>query len=429
MAACADPAAPGFTVRGGFLRDPEGRAVILRGVNLSGRHKAPPYFDYHGPADFVRLRADWGLNAVRFLITWAAVEPEDGRFDDAYLAAVADRLAWADAAGLLVIIDMHQDLYGEGFGPPVGDGAPRWTCADERYQDFTPRSPWFLGYTDENVRACFDRLWSDRAERLVAAWAHVAERLAAAPAVIGFDIINEPHWGSADIRAFEPDVLTPVYARVIDAVRARAPHWIPFVEPSSARNLGVSFATRLGKVAGPLVYAPHAYDPLAESGTGFDPTRAADLAFNIMSLAEEAHGLLPEGAALVLGEYGGVARLPGIHAYMDTVYDAAGAVAAGSFYWHYGRDDGYGLLDAEGHEKPELMSAIARPYPARIAGDPVSYAYDEEKRRLTVAYHPDRSLDAATVILGPGGKEVAITHPPPSSGADPATIEVTWPAP
>ena len=158
VSAChGDP--PGWTVAGGFLRDPEGRVVILRGVNLSGRHKLPPYLDFHGPDDYRRLRDDWGMNAIRFLVTWSAIEPVDGVHDPAFLDEVAERIGWAEDAGLLVFLDMHQDLYGEGFAG--GDGAPRWSCDPARYSAFTPRTPWFFGYLDGNVTACFDALWTD----------------------------------------------------------------------------------------------------------------------------------------------------------------------------------------------------------------------------------------------------------------------------
>jgi endoglycosylceramidase len=91
----------------GSIRDAEGRAMILRGVNLAGVHKHAPYTDDFLPADYVRLRADWGMTAIRFLITWAAIEPEPGRYDDAYLDWVRERLQWANDAGLAVVIDMH----------------------------------------------------------------------------------------------------------------------------------------------------------------------------------------------------------------------------------------------------------------------------------------------------------------------------------
>ena len=90
-----DPAAGTFHVRDGFVRDPQGRALILRGVNLAGAHKAPPYFGFHQPEDFARVSNDWGMNALRFLVTWAAIEPQKGVYDDAYLDEVGKRMDWA----------------------------------------------------------------------------------------------------------------------------------------------------------------------------------------------------------------------------------------------------------------------------------------------------------------------------------------------
>jgi endoglycosylceramidase len=391
LAACAaDPTPSGWQVAGGFLRDPDGRAVILRGVNLSGTHKRAPYLDYHGPEDFRRIRDDWGMNAVRFLVTWAAVAPRPGEIDVAYLDAVAERMAWAEAAGLLVVVDMHQDLFGEGFAG--GDGAPRWACDEARYAAFTPRTPWFLGYLDANVAACFDALWGDA--RLDEAWRAVARRLAASPAVIGYDALNEPHWGSANLHEFEAARLDPFYRRVGAAIAEEAPAWIPFREPSAARNLGLGITTRLAPFTG--VYAPHAYDGEAESGIGFDEARRQAYLDNVAALAAEARAL---GAALVLGEYGGVAARPGIVEYMDAAYDAAGEAAAGSFYWHHGRDEGYGLLHADGSEKTELIDVLARPYPERVAGDPVRYGLDGD--RFTLVYRSDAAIAAPTVISLP----------------------------
>src|SRR5262245_20142648 len=120
-------------VEGGQLHDPDGRVVTLRGANLANAHKGPPYFGLHGPDDFARLRRDLGMNSIRLLMTWAAIEPQRGAYNTAYLDALRLRLDWAQAAGLRVILDMHQDLYGEGFG---GDGAPRWTCDEARYAAF-----------------------------------------------------------------------------------------------------------------------------------------------------------------------------------------------------------------------------------------------------------------------------------------------------
>jgi endoglycosylceramidase len=175
------------------------------------------------------------------------------------------------------------------------------------------------------------------------------------------------------------------------------PDWIAFLEPSSLRNTGI--ATQLLPFElRDVVYAPHAYDAAAESGQGFSADDRAAYLDNVALLAGEARGL---GAALWIGEYGGVAADPGIGDYMDAAYDAAGAAAAGAMYWHYGRDDGYGLLDPAGEEKPALLEAVVRPWPARVAGDPIEYGFDEDSRRFTLVWTPDRAIAAPTELVLP----------------------------
>ncbi len=405
-AADTDDAAHDWHVAGGHLRDPDGRAVILRGANVSGRHKSPPYFDFHEQGDFERMRAEWGMNSVRFLILWAAIEPEEGVYDDGYLDALATRMEWLESAGLLVILDMHQDLYGEGFG---GDGAPAWTCDEAHYAAYEPTEPWFANYANEHVVACYDGFWSsdELLSHYVEAWRRVAERLADSPAVIGIDPMNEPFWGSEAPSTFEEADLGALYERVVAAARESAPHWVAFLEPSASRNLGIS--TSLLPFSFPnVVYAPHSYDSLAEGGDGFDPERRQALVDNYPLLRQEADWL---DAALWIGEYGGIASDPGIVEYMDAQYDGAGAVAAGTCYWTYTKSDGYGMLDAEGNEKPGLMGALVRPYPERVAGSPVDYRFDEATRVLTFAFEPDADVSAPTEIVVPervypGGVEV-----------------------
>jgi len=431
-AACSSRT-PGWHVERGFLRAPDGRAAILRGVNLSGSQKNAPYLDDKSAADYERVRSAWGMNALRFVMTWSAVEPSPGVYDDTYLDGIVERMGWAEAYGLAVILDMHEDVYGEGFG---FDGAPKWTCDAARYAAFVPQTPWFLSTTDENVEACVDGFYTraDLQQHFADAWRHVAERLKDAPAVVGFDVLNEPEWGSYSIFDFEPDRLAPMYDRIVRAVRGVAPGWVAFLEPSSARNAGI--ATSLEPFGfDDVVYAPHSYDSTAEGGGGFDPTHRGQILDNVAKLAGEAQALR---AALWIGEYGGVASDPGIVEYMTAQYDAAGAVAAGSAYWAYDNSDGYGLVNPDGSEKPLLDDTVARPYPARVAGDPVSYAFDAATSAFTFVYTPDPSLavptevivparvypngftvDCAGCVAAPQGDELVITTPPTDR---PATI-------
>ena len=128
LVSCDSGPPPPYYVQGGFLRDSDGRAIILHGANVSGKNKYSPYLDFQQAPDIARMRDEWGMNGMRLVVTWAAIEPQKGVFDDAFIDQLADRVTWAEQAGILVIVDMHQDLYGEGFRKGGGDGAPLWTC-------------------------------------------------------------------------------------------------------------------------------------------------------------------------------------------------------------------------------------------------------------------------------------------------------------
>jgi endoglycosylceramidase len=398
-AACGDDRAAGChdasSVCGGRLRDADGRVLVMRGVNLAGAHKLPPHTDDFTFADYERLHA-WGFRSLRFLITWAAIEPTPGSYDDAYLDWVGERMQWARDAGLSVVLDMHQDVYGEGFG---FGGAPRWTCPEAYYAAFVPNDNWILNYSDANVLACYDNLWTDESLHVAyaAMWGYVAARLAAEPAILGIDPMNEPHWGTYAVTTFEVERLQPVYTRVIDAVRANAPGWLVFAEPSSSRNLG--FASRLAPFDAPgVVYAPHMYDQTAELSGQFDAARRESLLANAMDLQADAERL---GLPLWIGEYGGIGTSPAIGAYMDAAYDGAATAFASSMYWAFDRGGGYAMLDADGNEVVPLLDAIVRPYAERIAGEPLATDYDETTRTLRVTWRPDGSIHAPTVIVAP----------------------------
>ncbi|MEW5741343.1 MAG: cellulase family glycosylhydrolase [Myxococcota bacterium] len=399
LAGCAPtPEQPkSWRVEGGAIKDPEGRTVLLRGANVSSRHKTPPFFDFHGPADWKQMHEDWGMNAVRFLVSWAAIEPERDRFDEVYLAEVARRVREASDAGLVVIVDLHQDLYGLGF--PGGNGAPAWTCDAGHYAAYTPTSPWFLNYLDPEVIACVDGFWSSRElqSHAVEAWRRLAVALRDIDGFVGVDPLNEPYWGSTQYDAFEVHRLAPFYRQVIAAVREAKPELLAFLEPASSRNLGLP--THLPSFTeGNLVYAPHAYDADAEAGMGFDASRRAAIVENLRLLREEADA---RGMALVLGEYGGMAQHAGIGEYMDAVYAGAAQAMAGALYWHFSRDDGYGLLAADGSEKSALRDAVVRPYPERVAGTLESFSFDGTSRTLEVVFSQDASVTAPTVLRVP----------------------------
>lgn len=349
-------------VANGRFVDADGRPVVLRGLNVSGSSKVKPYLPWQGPEHFARMK-EWGCNCVRFLVLWAGVEPEPGRYDDAYLDAVRQRLDWAAAANLYVILDMHQDVFGEKYG---FDGAPAWACLDEGIQ-FTRDDEhlWGANYFDPAVMTAFDNFWADAPapdglgvqEHFVRAWCHVAEKLGNHPAVIGYDLLNEPFYGDilhepqtvaafvrisailpfgsnplelftpcrsakmqafmadpgklfraldcADgvFRSFEERKLMPFYERLTAVLAQVTPSAIFFLEPHIFASAGAnSFLSR--PLAGGrdimVAYAPHYYDPGCTPAIPYDgnPARAAEAFRRMASVAARLN------APVFLGEFG-----------------------------------------------------------------------------------------------------------------------------
>jgi hypothetical protein len=132
--------------KGERFLDGAGRQVFLRGVNLGGDCKVPyPNGGTNFPSDFsdhrevsfvgrpfplseadehfARLKA-WGMNCLRLLTTWEAVEHAGpGKYDEAYLDYFTEITRKAGEYGLYVFIDFHQDVWSRMTG---GDGAPGW---------------------------------------------------------------------------------------------------------------------------------------------------------------------------------------------------------------------------------------------------------------------------------------------------------------
>jgi len=306
--------APFVTVKDGRFVDQVGRHVILRGANVGQKHT--PYLSWHTKRDYQQMR-EWGFNCVRQLIIWAAIEPECGVYNDQYLKGIDERIAWAKEAGLNVMLDMHQDLWGEGV--PGGDGAPRWATLDDGRPHAALGFTWSDAYlVSKKVHACFDNFWANKPgpdgvgiqERFALAWRHVAERYANEPAVVGFDILNEPFVGSKVVSAlgtmiphlrqfiltepvtgdailerfknisaysamvqapepilqeFERDKLAPMFQRVTNRIRQVDKRHVIFIEPSVDCNLGIRSdlppVLEENGAPDPLqAYAPHAYD-------------------------------------------------------------------------------------------------------------------------------------------------------------------------
>jgi len=287
--------------------DAEGRQVILRGVNvnsLGDYHQGDPEAATVVPvtdSDWADMAAE-GFNVVRLLVSWSKLEPERGRFDEAYLDQVADAVDAAAAHGIYTVIDMHQDAWGryiasptgvtcpEGSEPSIGwDGAPQWATLT----DGASTCNYGSRESAPAVQAAWDSFYANREtimDELVATWSFVAERFADVEAVAGYDLLNEPNNGTDQAASIA--ALGTFYDRAIGAIRsAEAGGEISHIAFFETTVSGLPVADDFTDDTN-IVFAPHNYGesigPLPIEGT-----------FDYFATLAARYG-----TALWVGEYG-----------------------------------------------------------------------------------------------------------------------------
>ncbi|KAF9913835.1 hypothetical protein BX616_009476 [Lobosporangium transversale] len=241
-----------ITSQGRWFRDSQNRTLLLRGVNLCGNSKLPTtpngsshlsegFFDHRNvcflnrpfPLDqadehFSRLKR-WGLTFVRLLVTWEALEHSGpGIYDEKFIDSLIELIKLMPKYGIKCFIDPHQDCWSRFSG---GSGAPGWTfeaagldmtkfkATGAAYVHNTNQSAgdsppmvWPTNYTKLAASTMFTLFWGGDVfapkkfyqgepiqqflqNRYLECYQHLARRLAHLDAVIGFEVMNEPHHG------------------------------------------------------------------------------------------------------------------------------------------------------------------------------------------------------------------------------------------
>jgi endoglycosylceramidase len=315
------------------------------------------------------------------------------------------------ARGLYVIVDIHQDGYSRYLSRGSGDGFPAWAISPKARLHVPDNGPgakdWPIRMaTDPGMHRSFADFYSDTngvRTRYLLMLASVARGFADVPGVIGYDPLNEP-WGH------ERTELAPLYADAERVIRAEDPAAILFIEGRVTTNIGLQ--TRLPRPSfGNVAYSPHYYKPSAIIRCGWKGhTTMIDLAFLHMRTTADAWD-----CPLFLGEFGVPATADRGLDYIDYLYDRLDDDLSSGAQWNYtpgwtDRDkDGWNgedftVLSPSGQIRPNFRP---RPYPRRVAGDPIAFRYEANTIEFTWCARPERGETEVFVpcaMLLPGSR-------------------------
>ncbi|MFP1626657.1 cellulase family glycosylhydrolase [Streptomyces sp. 5K101] len=394
------------------LTDERGRVLTLRGWNVEDKtHRGEAALSAITERHFRDLRAQ-GFGFARLLVFWDDLEPDRGRYSEAYLRKIERVLGWAHKHRIQVLIDAHQDVFGPAFGHR---GIPEWATRTDGLP-FTPHpDDWFDEYFEPAVQRAFTHLYEDPDLRRAQAdmWRVLAGRLADHPAVIGYDLINEPMGEiaagedlAAAARRIEREQLTPMYNRLADAVRSVDDDTWVFFEPTPIVGEGVP--TGLGRIDDlKAVYAPHFYNTAMEAGADYDPAAGWIEAY------ESAVTVYPRqyGVPVVVGEWGPLNNaLPNMGRFYRDALRSLNRYGSGwaGYVWCYG--GGYCAVDAEGRFRTNKEQTAA-PYAPAVAGRITAETYEPDTAAYRLAYRARGGVTEISVPPRPGGWRIELTGP------------------
>jgi endoglycosylceramidase len=320
----------------------------------------------------MQMRAH-GFNLVRLPINWSAIEPARGQYSQDYLNKVADIVALCRAQGIDVLLDLHEDGWSKEI---CEDGAPLWAILPPL--EVLTGGP-VTGpdcHTAPAAIAAFDSFWANAGD-LQSAYldmlGQLAARFAGDPAVIGYEIMNEPIGVDATVQEFQ--------ARAAARLRAADPNKLIVFEPVATRNFtnGAPLSPTPFAVAG-AVYAVHIYTGIFDSsGSLYDGRYVALLKASIDGAREEADSW---GTPLMVTEYGLGSQETYGPEWITNAQNDFDDVFASTTYWLWKDPSvgGWGLYDPQPDgtftERAALMNALSRPYAQAIGGDPIAMRFD-----------------------------------------------------
>jgi endoglycosylceramidase len=390
---------------GRWITDADGRVVIVHGANVVPNGFELP-IETPGKAGFTRadaeFLADHGFNAVRLGLFYAAVEPQPGTYDDAYLDHYEGIHSLLADEGIFTLLGVHQDQYSIKYS---GRGFPEWAALDDGLLNTRQGFPGGYFSNPALLRA-YDNFWANAAgpggvglqDRFAEGWRRMAARFAGKRRMLGYDIFNEPWpgtpWASCANTegcppgGFDQTLLTAFSNRTIAGIRRGDTRHLAFYEPNLQFDFGAK--TGHGKADDPNVgMSFHNYCLGAAPGLPHAPDPAnlcRDVGERMVFQNAETHSA-QTGAALLMTEFADIADAA-IH---QRIVDMADEFMVGWTMWGWFRAAGQLKKDPAKPPTPDnvhqdVLAVDVRPYPRLVAGTPTRYGFDPNSKRFEARF-------------------------------------------
>ncbi len=443
-----------ITVDGKRLVDSLGRERIFNGLNVCDKGV---YNEKTGKRDYGTLwhkglakeLKENGFELIRLGLIWDAVEPKKGEYNKEYIDFILDILDECESEGIYVFLDMHQDLY-SGFGDGCGDGAPDWACLTDKYEYHKAKFVWAEGYFwGRAVHRAFDNFWSNKdgvQDDYHKMWSHIAETAGNRPAVIGYDVMNEPFPGKSGGKIFKKIIGNLIKTTITDSAISKGKlikyalsnkdrhkvldlyggdelrkittaadelgkdfdqkKYSPFlnkaaealnkindkfiiIENSYFSNLGIPCTTPAPEKNGKkfsAVFAPHAYDFMVDT-----PSYKYASNERIKAIFDE-HLRTQErlNVPVIVGEWGGFTEGNEWFHHIKFLLELFDSRKWSQTYWTYFN----GILESE-----VTQEVLCRPHPVAVTGKIIDYRHDRENETFTLTYEQEKDYESATEIF------------------------------
>jgi endoglycosylceramidase len=397
-------------IDGNRFVDSQNRVTVLRGYNVSGGAKLPPFKHMGGDLSKLEALPALGTNVIRVLWIWEAAEPVRGVYNTDYFQWVQSLIEKADELGIYVILDFHQDLISRHLGSGCGDGFPRWAVPE--YLRGIPDNKncgkyWFMNHFFDiglwgrktvsasedflkNVDGVLDSYWD--------LWDYTVRYFKKHKNLLGYELLNEPY-------GVDSEKLASLYMMSAEVIHSVDRDKMIFFEPLAMGDRNFD-----NLVIPNGVFSPHIYDAWAQIFHHWDTDSARSRVFKDKGKLIDSS--LNKNEPVIITEFGVHEITTGAKESTEAILDLADSRFVSAIQWVYSPEWNPELKDGWNDEDASIVddrgnlrvNAVIRPYLQKAAGIPVS----QSSRSVDAGFVYDLAWDnipeaGTTEIFYPAG--------------------------